>query len=110
MDTALNTNGDFNKDSSGKAYGICGTDELKQKIYIILSSRLGEFVYDRTLGSEIYSIDISSPTACEEITAKARKALLEIPQAEVTKTEITDGKITVFVDINGVNNAVELRI
>ena len=110
MDTALNTNGDFEKDSSGRAYSIFGNDELKQKIYIILSARLGEFIYDRTLGSEIYRTDISSPTACDEITAKARKALLEIPQAEVTKTEITDGKIIVYVDINGVNNAVELRI
>ena len=110
MDTALNINGDFDSDAVGMAYRICGNDELKQKVYIILSARLGEFVYDRTLGSEIYNIDISSPTACEKITAKARKALLELPQTEVTKTEINDGKITVFVDINGINYAVELRI
>lgn len=110
MDTALNINGDFKKDIYGRAYMISGNDEIKQKIYIILSARLGKFVYDRTLGSEIYKIDLTLPNACDMITAQARKMLEIIPAAEVEGSEITDGKITVYVDINGECTAVELKI
>ena len=100
MDTALNINGDFEKDSEGMAYRISGLDEVKQKIYILLSAKLGEFIYDRTLGTDIHNIDTSQPTACDEIIAQARKTLCDIPQAEIVGAEINDGQITVSVQIN----------
>lgn len=99
MDTALNINGDFSTDISGMPYRITGIEEIKQKVYILLSVRLGEFIYDRSLGSKIHNIDTSSPTACDEIVAQARKTLCELPQAEVTNAKINDGRITVSVQV-----------
>lgn len=110
MDTALNINGDFDVDSDETAYLISGTDEIKQRVYILLSARLGEFIYDRNLGSNIYNIDVSMPTAHDEIIAQARKTLCEIPQAEVTNAEINNGKIIVSVQIGEEICSIELRV
>lgn len=110
IDTALNINGDFDTDSEGMAYRISGNDEIRQKVYILLSARLGEFIYDRTLGSDIHNIDISQPEACDEIIAQARKTLCDIPQIEVTGAQINDGQITVSVQIDGEICDIILRI
>lgn len=110
MDTALNINGDFDTDSNGMAYRISNIDEIKQKIYILLSAKLGEFIYDRTLGSDIHNIDVSKSTACDEIIAQARKTLCDIPQAEVIGAEINDRKVTVSVRIDEAVYDITLRM
>lgn len=109
MDTALNINGDFEKDENGMAYRIFGKDEIKQKAYILLSARLGAFIYNRELGSEIYKIDINQDDAVQKITAQARKTLADIPQIEVIGAEIVNGQVIVSININDENYAVTLR-
>ncbi len=110
MDTAIETNGDFAKDTNGAAYSIFGIDEIKQKIYILLSARLGEFIYDRNLGSKIYNIDLSLPTAKNDIIAQARKTLCSIPEVEVTGAEISGEDVTVQVKIEQQVYNIELRL
>lgn len=110
MDTALNKNGDFNTDNIGQVYFISGTDEIKQKVYILLSAKLGEFIYDRTLGSDIYKINLSEDTAINKITAQARKALSCVSQAEVIKVKTDNGNIIISVKIYENIYDIELRI
>lgn len=110
MDTAINVNGDFDTDENGIAYRVSGIAEIKQKIYIILSARLGEFIYDRTLGSDIYSIDLSSENAADLVISKARNALAGIEHTEVTGVTIKNETVTVTVSICGESYNIELRI
>ncbi len=110
MDNAINVNGDFKTDDSGKIYRIFGTEELKQKIYILLSARLGEFIYDRSLGSEIYSIDKSADDAVDEIISKARHTLADTEYVEVTNASIEDDTVTVSVMIYDNEYDIELRV
>lgn len=109
MDTSISINGDFDTDENENLFFIDGNDELKQKIYILLSASEGGFIYDRTLGSRISGIDTDSADACVLIEAEARRTLGQLDGVEVTGAEVRNGRIFVFVS-NGENEfEVELR-
>lgn len=109
MDTALNTGGDFKTDDEGIPYLISGSEEIWQKIYILLSSREGEFIYDRNLGSRIHDIDRNSDGYLEKVTAEVRRALKEFPEAEVLDVTLMNGSPYIRVDVNGEKNWIFLR-
>lgn len=84
MDLLLE-NGDFKKSSNGKPMQISGLEELKQQIYIRLKTRLGSFIYDRSLGSEI-----TANTESDKLTALIRKALPQLFDAELLSSAMTN--------------------
>ncbi len=105
MDTALNISGDISP------YTISETDELKQRLYIALSAKKGGFIYDRELGSDIFSVDISEPDCINKIEAFARKALSDISNAEVIGVVAESNSICIGVETDSgiyditINNA-----
>lgn len=93
MDTALNIQ-DISCDT------VSGNDEIQQKLYILLSARHGRFLYDRELGSDIFSVDVSQPDYTDKIEACARKALSDMPDAEIVGVETDNGDICIGVEVN----------
>lgn len=99
MDTGLSTDGDFLTDERGMLCLVEGQQEIAQRLYILLSVRLGSFIYDRELGSLLpLSEDISEKQA----ESMARKALLHFPGAEVTGADIRDDGICIHTDVDGI--------
>lgn len=84
MDLLLE-NGDFKKNSNGKPMKISGLEELKQQIYIRLKTRLGSFIYDRSLGSEI-----TANTESNKLTELIQKALPQLFDAELLSSAMAD--------------------
>ena len=93
MDTALNIM-DISRDT------VSGRDEIQQKLYIMLSARHGKFIYDRELGSDIFSADVSQPDFTDKIEAHARKALSDMPNAEIVGVEADNGSICIGVEVD----------
>lgn len=104
MDTMLSLNGDFKTDSHGRAYLSDHTEELLQKIYILLSAKKNQFIYNRTLGSEIQT-QISE----EKILAEARNALRQIPEAEVLRIISENDELNIIIQINQQEYSVTVR-
>lgn len=104
MDIALDISGDYKTDGSGCPYMIYGTDELLQQAYILLSSLRGGFYYDRELG--LSPADRSGSAA---LMAAARKALRELPQAEVTGASVTSAAAQVTLLLGGEQHTITLR-
>lgn len=92
MDLLLE-NGDFKKDSAGKPIQIGGFEELKQRIYIRLKARLGGFIYDRKLGSEI-TADVEN----NQLVGIIRKSLPELFDVELLSASINNGNLRVKFD------------
>lgn len=80
MDLLLE-NGDYKKDPSGKPISISGLDELMQRVYIRLKSKLGAFIYDRELGSDISELP-ENPND-NELLVTVRSALPQLFDAEL---------------------------
>lgn len=89
MDLLLE-NGDLKKNSAGKPIPISGFDELKQQIYIRLRARLGKFIYDRSLGSEI-----TANTENSELTELIRKALPQLFDVELLSASMENSILKV---------------
>lgn len=92
MDLLLE-NGDLKKDSSGKPIPISGFDELKQQIYIRLKAKLGGFIYDRKLGSEI-----TAKTENSELIGLIRKALPQLFDVDLISARIEEGTLKAKFD------------
>ncbi len=103
MDTALNITGDISRDT------VSGSDEIQQRLYILLSARYGKFIYDRELGSDIFSVDISQPDCTDIIESHARKALSDMPNAEIIGVVADNGNICIGVEADGEIYEITLR-
>ena len=101
MDTAIGTGGDLERDSRGRPVLIDGKDELMQRAYILLAAKKGSFVYDRELGSDIYSVSPSDAGAAGTIEEMARDALGAIPGMEVNGVMINEGEVRIFAALEG---------
>ena len=98
MDTALSPEGDFTVDDSGGLCSVDGQRETAQKLFILLSVRLGSFIYDRELGS---LLPVSENISEKEAESMARKALLNLPGAEVIGAEIREDGVCIHTDVDG---------
>lgn len=94
----MSINGDILVDDSGNLCLLSGREEIKQRLYIMLSARRGGFVYDRELGSELCD---ASLTDSDNAAALARKALSRMPEAEVTGVDISGDLLCVSVVYEG---------
>ena len=109
-DTAININGDLSRDSSGGGpYYVSGREETAQKLYILLSSRRGGFIYDRELGSDIGLIDTADSSASLRAEACARRALACMPEAEVTGVCVEENGITVLIAVGNEEYSITVR-
>lgn len=96
------SNGDTVKDSSGNYIELNDRDAIFQRVLIYASTKLGSFVYDRTLGSEIAKIDVNSENAKERAELVLNEALTKfddtyvkvLEYGEKLKLEITIGDET----------------
>ncbi len=101
MDHKLKADGDID------TYMISGNDEIFQRAYIAIKMIKGSFLYNRNIGSDISSYDDD-----DIIIAKAREALVGIPEAEVINIIREENEIYVTVEINGQReelNVIQLR-
>lgn len=94
----MSINGDILVDDNGNICLLSDKEEIKQRLYIMLSARLGGFIYDRELGSELPD---ASLTDSDQVAALARKALCRMPEAEVTGVEISDDSLFISVEYEG---------
>ena len=56
MDTALSPDGDYILGENGIPVKIYDTKELLQKILIKLTTKIESFIYDTSLGSDLYTL------------------------------------------------------
>lgn len=92
MDLLLE-NGELKKSPSGRPIPISGLEELKQRIYIRLKARLGSFIYDRELGSEI-----NADSGEGELKELIRRALPELFDSELISASIEESILKLEFD------------
>lgn len=115
LDTAL-SNGDFLLDSRSKLIQVEGYNELLQQILIRLCVKKGSFVYDRSLGSNLYKLDINSQNINNKALSIIEESLSDMPEILVKKvcTEIENRgdklNIDILLSINGEEKDVVIKI
>lgn len=115
MDTAL-SNGDFICDTRKNLVELTGYDELLQRVLIRLGVKKGSFVYDKNLGSRLYTLKASSGNLNEKALALVREALLDMPEVlvESVHTALTNGgenlALNVALSINNTQKDVVITI
>lgn len=100
-------NGDIAVDSSGRTVVLNGIDAKFQQAVICISAKLGGFVYDRSLGSEISECKDSVSVQKVQLLANEALASMSDTFAKVSdigkeiKLKITIDGETREVNING---------
>lgn len=107
MDTALSPDGDYILGENGIPVKIYDTKELLQKILIKLTTKIGSFIYDTNLGSDLYTLKDAEDSE-EIIKQKAnvivKKILCNLPQSELKNVEIQ------YINENDENSVKTLEI
>jgi hypothetical protein len=80
-------NGDTVKNSGGNYIELKGSDVLFQRVLIYLTAKKGEFIYDRTLGSQVLQIDANSENANEKAELLLNEALTKFEDTYVKVLE-----------------------
>lgn len=88
MDTAV-SNGDFILDTRKNLVELTGYNELLQRVLIRLGVKSGSFVYDKNLGSRLYTLKASDGNLSEKALALVREALVDIPEVLVENVYTT---------------------
>lgn len=115
MDTAV-SNGDFLCNSKGTPINLAGYEELLQRVMIRLTVKKGSFVYDKSLGSRLYTLKVTDGNIKERALALVREALIEIPEVAVNdvKIALTNDKesleLTVILAVNNTEKEVVMTI
>nr|DAZ14592.1 MAG TPA: Protein of unknown function (DUF2634) [Caudoviricetes sp.] len=92
--------GEIATDSSGSYIHISGDDELVQQAYIRIFAKLGGFVYNRELGSEIYKRDFSDENFAEKINLMMAQALKDCPKVKAEVISYRRPKIKIRLSCN----------
>lgn len=102
-------NGDVVLDSGGRFVRIFGVDAKFQRAMICINTKVGGFVYNRKLGSQIKSVDIANPFAKERLELLINEALAHF---ENTKAEVVSvGKMALIqITIDGETRTEEVRL
>ena len=114
MDLAIK-DGDFLTDSRGRPIYISGMEELLQRVLIRLCVKKGSFVYDVTLGSDLYKLKPSDKDLNSKALTYVREALYKMPQVSVTGVNLKIDKSNEKMDIkvkltsNGKTGEVEIK-
>lgn len=100
-------NGDIYVDSTGKFVRIAEKEALFQRVMICISARLGEFVYDRGLGSEINEIKSIENDSLQRLELVLNEALARFENTYLTVLEFGE-KIKVKICIDGESRTKEV--
>lgn len=92
--------GDIALDSTGRFVRITEKEALFQRVMICISARLGEFVYDRGLGSRINEIEMDGTDSSQRLELVLNEALARFENTYVSVIEFGE-KIKVKICING---------
>ncbi|MCH5297365.1 MAG: hypothetical protein J1E85_06830 [Ruminococcus sp.] len=93
-------NGDISVDSTGRFVRITEKEALFQRVMICISARLGEFVYDRGLGSRRDKIERNGINDSQRLELVLNEALARFENTYVTVLEFSE-KIKVKICIDG---------
>lgn len=93
-------NGDISVDSTGRFVRITEKEALFQRAMICISARLGEFVYDRGLGSRRDEIGRNGINDSQRLELVLNEALARFENTYVTVLEFGE-KIKVKICIDG---------
>lgn len=100
-------NGDISVDSTGKFVRIAEKEALFQRVMICISTRLGQFVYDRGLGSEINKIEKDGNDSLQRLELVLNEALARFENTYLTVLEFGE-KIKVRICIDGESRTEEV--
>ncbi len=89
MDTYLN-GGDLEVDVGGYPRAVYGNEERCQRAALTLSTRKGDFIYDRDFGTDWTGFDMVSSSG-EETLIRVREALVGYEDIIVEKAKVTGG-------------------
>ena len=89
---------------------VSGRRELLQRVWIQLTAHRGEFPYCGTLGSRLYQI-AASDSKCEQKVLEAIEEALEfIPQVRVKAVVIAEKTITVYIETEYGDDALQFSL
>ncbi len=111
MDTAIN-NGDFQVDSRGKPIVLSGFEEVLQRIMIRVKTKLGSFVYDKNLGSEIYTLKDVTENLNDKALAIVRRAIVDMcgVTADSAKVSRVEDKIIIKICVSSGEESGEVEL
>lgn len=87
MDTALE-NGDFYTNDRKHLVTLYDNEELLQRAIIRLCVKKGSFIYDKELGSKLYTLSHNANDVKAEVLSYAREALLDMDSVTVNDVEV----------------------
>ena len=99
MDTLIK-DGDIAVDSGGRYIHISGDEELLQQAYICVCAKLGGFVYNRGLGSEIYKKAFDEENYTEKINLMMDQSLADYPQVKAEVVAVRKPKLRIRFTCN----------
>lgn len=96
-------NGNYVFENNGKLIEISGNEEILQRAFFRIKAHKGEFELDKTLGSEIYKLDLNAVTN-DVLFMHIAEAVMPIEEVEVTAvekaTEQEGFRIMVYLNVN----------
>lgn len=102
-------NGDISVDSTGRFVRIAEKEALFQRAMICISANLGEFAYDRGLGSRKKEIEKGGTDSVQRLELVLNEALAEFENTYVSVLEYGE-KIKVKICIDGECRTEEVHI
>lgn len=104
------SNGDIVADSTGKRAVISDFDALFQRAEICIGAKLGNFIYDRKLGSSVRDIQPDDEYAKERAELVINEALAGFENTHATVTEYGDTlKLKITIENESRNTEVHLN-
>lgn len=94
-------NGDIVLDSGGRYVHINKNEELLQQAYISVATKLGNFVYNRELGSDFYKVSSDDENYAEKINLIMAQTLVDYPQIKAEVIAVRKPKIKIKFSCNG---------
>ncbi len=88
MDTALK-NGDFCLGTTGKPFLISGAKEILQRALIRLTVKKGSFIYDKNLGSRLYTLKSSTGNLKNTASILVNEALADMKEVKVDSVDVS---------------------
>lgn len=93
--------GDIAVDSGGRYVHISGDEEILQRAYISICTRLGGFVYNRELGCELCAADFADENFAEKLNLIMAQALADYPKVKAEVVAVRKPKFSIRLSCNG---------
>lgn len=92
--------GDTIADSTGKFELLDGADTMLQRAWICADVPLGSFIYDRSLGADVQSVDFTSTAAKDRLELVLNEAVAKYDNTQIEVKEFGE-KITLKITADG---------